>query len=64
MNISVRSILAKADEIYDNIDENNDKHPYLKAFGCGAVEGFMDAAVMMYIPVLIGAFYWKIKANK
>lgn len=63
MDISVRGILAKVDDIFDNIDMENDKHPLLKAFGCGAVEGYMDAAIVMYIPVLISAFYWKHKAN-
>lgn len=49
----------KTDEI--NV---NTKHPFAKAFGLGAIEGAIDAAVFMY-PILLGtAIYWKHKANK
>jgi hypothetical protein len=35
-----------------------------KAFASGVVEGFMDAAVLMYIPVVIACYVWQNKANK
>lgn len=35
-----------------------------KAFASGAVEGFMDAAIVMYIPVLIACCIWQNKAQK
>lgn len=57
-------ILDWSNDKFDEIDVSKDKHPYLKAFGCGAIEGFIDAAVVMYIPVLIAAYYWKHKATK
>lgn len=60
----VRNILNKTDEVYNNIDEENDKHPYAKAFGCGAVEGIIDAAVICYPLLLVGCHYWKHKALK
>lgn len=47
-----RKVLNWTDKKFDAIDENT-KHPYLKAFGLGAVEGVIDGAVLMY-PVLIG----------
>lgn len=35
-----------------------------KAFMSGVVEGFMDAAIIMYIPVTIAAYIWQAKATK
>lgn len=35
-----------------------------KAFASGFVEGAMDAAVMMYIPVTIACWIWRNKATK
>ena len=57
------SILDWTHGKFDEIDPD-DKHPYLKAIGCGALEGLIDGAVIMYIPVLISAYYWKYKATK
>lgn len=59
-----KKLLDWKEDRFDEIDVINDKHPYLKAFGCGAIEGCIDAAVVMYIPVLIAAYYWKHKATK
>ena len=59
----VKKVLNKTDEVFNNIDEN-DKHPMVKAFGCGAVDGFIDAAVLMYIPLVIGCTYWRRRATK
>lgn len=35
-----------------------------KAFVSGVVEGAMDAAIVMYIPVVIGCYIWKHMATK
>lgn len=35
-----------------------------KAFMSGAVEGFMDAAIVMYVPVTIACYIWQAKATK
>ena len=43
---------------------NEIKHPYLKAFGLGAIEGAIDGAVVMYPIVLAAGYYWKHKATK
>lgn len=47
----VRIILDWVDKKSDAIDENT-KHPLLKSFGLGAIEGGIDAAVIAY-PFLI-----------
>lgn len=60
----VRNVLNKTDEVYNNIDVENDKHPYAKAAGCGFVEGVIDGAVICYPMLLVGCWYWKHKALK
>ena len=40
----------KFDDVVDNID--TEKHPNLKAFGLGCIEGVIDGAVLAY-PVLL-----------
>lgn len=40
----------KMDDICDNIDEV--RHPYIKAFGLGSIEGLIDGAILAY-PVLL-----------
>ena len=57
-----KQILDLSEEKIDEIDVEKDKHPYLKAFGIGAIEGAIDSAVLMYIPVLIACFIWKHRA--
>ena len=42
--------------------EESDLKGGAKAFASGFVEGFCDAAVVMYVPVLIGCYIWKKKA--
>ena len=63
-NSIVKRLLDWNEEKIDEIDVTEDKHPYLKAWGHGAIDGFVDAAVIWYIPVLIAAYYWKHKAEK
>ena len=45
-------------------NEPNEAKAYKKAFVSGAVEGFMDAAVVLYIPVVVACYIWKAKAEK
>lgn len=59
----VKKLLDWNEEKFNEIDENT-KHRYLKSFGSGALDGAVDMAVIMYVPVLIAAYYWKHKANK
>lgn len=51
-----KGILDWTEEKFDEIDENT-KHPLLKAFGLGAIEGAIDGAVLMY-PIIVGSLYW------
>lgn len=44
----------KMDDICDNIDEV--KHPYVKSFGLGVIEGLIDGAIMVY-PILLATCY-------
>lgn len=46
------------------LDEKDDRKASVKAFTSGAVEGFMDAAIVMYVPVLIMCHYYMNKAAK
>ena len=60
-----KEILNWVEKETDKIDENT-KHPYLKSFGLGAIEGAIDGAVLMY-PILVGSLYYigyKIKKNQ
>ena len=51
-----RKILDWTDKKYDYIINNIDevKHPYAKSFGLGAIEGFIDSAVI-WMPILLVA---------
>lgn len=51
----------KFEEIVDNPDE---KHPNLKAFGLGAIEGVIDGAVIAYPILLVGCFVAAKKLKK
>ena len=46
------------------LHEEDDRKAGKTAFASGAVEGFMDAAIVMYVPVLIACYVWQYKANK
>ena len=60
----VKKILDWTEEETTNLDPENDSKAYLKAFGLGAIEGLIEGAVLMYVPVLIAAYSWKRKATK
>lgn len=51
----VRKVLDWTEKKFDEIDENT-KHPYLKAFGLGAIEGAIDGAVIAYPFLVVSAF--------
>ena len=46
------------------VHEENDRKANVKAFTSGAVEGFMDAAIVLYVPVVIMCHYYMNKAAK
>lgn len=48
----------------ESLHEEDVRNGAKKAFISGAVEGLMDAAVIMYIPVTIACYIWKGKALK
>ena len=60
-----RGLIKWCDKTFkDALHEEDERKAYGKAFASGAVEGIMDAAIVMYIPVLIACCVWKDKANK
>lgn len=52
----VKKVLNWTEKEMENIDENT-KHPILKAFGLGAIEGAIDGAVLAY-PILVGGMFF------
>lgn len=60
-----RSLINWCDTKFNEaLHEEDDRKAGKKAFASGAVEGFMDAAIVMYVPVLIACYVWQYKANK
>ena len=60
-----RNILDWCDTKFNEaLNEKDDRKAAKKAIASGLVEGFMDAAVILYIPVVIACFVWQNKANK
>ena len=51
-----REILNWTEEKMDEIDVENDKHPYLKCMGLGAIDGYIDGAMIAYPILLVGCF--------
>lgn len=61
----MRSIINWCDnKMEDAHTELNNRKAYGKAFASGFVEGACDAAVVMYIPVVIACYVLQAKANK
>lgn len=50
----VRKVLDWTDEKMEEIQDEDTKHPYLKAAGLGAIEGIIDGAVLAYPILLVG----------
>lgn len=62
MNVTRKLINWCDTKFKDALHEEDTHKADAKAFASGAVEGFMDAAIVMYIPVLIACFYYKNKS--
>ena len=62
MNVT-RALINWCDTKFkEAVHEKDGRKADAKAFASGAVEGFMDAAIIMYVPVLIACYYYKNKA--
>ena len=60
-----RALINWCDTKFDEaLREENDRKADTKAFVSGAVEGFADAAILMYIPVLVACYVYKAKLDK
>lgn len=51
-----KQVLDWTEEKFEEALEEDSKHSYLKAFGLGAIEGFIDGAVLMY-PILVAGLF-------
>lgn len=51
----------KMDEAFEEVD---DRKGLNKAALSGAVEGFCDGALLMYVPLVIACFVYQAKLNK
>lgn len=61
----MRNIIEWCDKKMDDAyDETNERKAGAKAFASGFVEGACDAAVILYVPVLIACYVWQAKALK
>jgi hypothetical protein len=61
----MRSIIEWCDtKLEEAFDENDDRKACSKAAVSGAVEGFCDAAILMYVPVVIACFVYQAKLAK
>ena len=60
-----RSLIEWCDNKFNEaLEEQDERKAGKKAFASGAVEGFMDAAVLMYIPLVVACYVWQHKAEK
>ena len=60
-----RSVIKWCDNKFNEaLYEEDERKAGKKAFASGAVEGFVDAAVIMYIPLVIACYVWQNKADK
>lgn len=62
-NSIVKKVLDWNEKKFEELDESR-KSDMIKAFGRGALDGLVDAAVFWFIPTLLAAYYWKDKAQK
>lgn len=58
-----KAILDWKERKFEELDPNS-KHAAIKAFGLGAIEGFVDGAVFAYPMLVVSCLYWKNKALK
>lgn len=59
-----RKMLDWADKKFDEANNENEKHPSRKAVVSGAVEGFIDGAIIAYPILVASCYYWRKKAEK
>lgn len=60
-----RQLIKWCDNTFeDSLHENDERKSMRKATASGFVEGLVDGAVVMYIPVLIACYVYKAKAEK
>ena len=60
-----RSLINWCDNKFEEaIREPDERKAGNKAFASGAVEGFMDAAILLYVPVVIACYVYQAKLNK
>ena len=61
----MRSIIDWCDnKLEEALEETNERKAYRKAIVSGALEGACDAAVIMYVPVLIACYVYKAQLDK
>ena len=61
----MRSIIEWCDNKLDQaFEETDERKAYGKATMSGFVEGACDAAVILYVPVLIACYVYKAKLDK
>ena len=62
----VKGILKWTDEQMEKIENNIDevKHPYVKAFGIGAIEGAIDSLVVTGTIVAVAGVVTKVISKK
>ena len=61
----MRGIIEWCDnKMEEAFEEDNERKAYGKAAASGAVEGFCDAAIIMYVPVLIACWVYQAKLAK
>ena len=60
-----RKLIDWCDTKFDEaLHEEDDRKAARKAFASGAVEGFVDGAVLMYVPLVIGCYIYKAMLKK
>lgn len=64
MGITRRLIDWCDDKFSEALVEQDERKASRKAFASGIVEGFMDGAIIMYVPVVIACYIWQHKATK
>lgn len=64
MNVTRKLIEWCDTKFNEALHEEDDCRANAKAFASGAIEGLMDAAVVMYLPLLVGCYYYKCKSAR
>ena len=60
-----RKLIDWCDTKFDEaLHEKDDRKAARKALASGAVEGFVDGAVLMYVPLVIGCYIYKAMLKK